>query len=85
MAIEKTILRGDEYHWECICENDTMGLGFQTCNDKGDYIEPTATSNWSGLYACQSCGRIIDQDTREVIGQNISAYTYDDYLKENRN
>lgn len=82
MTTEKTILKGDNDHWECICGNDTMGLGFQTCNNDGDYIEPIVSSNWSGLYACQSCGRIIDQDSREVIGHNPSAYTYDNYLKD---
>ena len=85
MTISKTFLKGDKYHWECFCGNDTMSIGFQTCNDTGDYIEPTRYSNWSGLYACQSCGRIIAQDTREVIGQNLSAYRYDEFLKERRN
>ncbi len=80
MNIKKTLLKGNEEHWICICGNDTMGLGFQTCNKHGNYIEPLANSDWSGLYACQECGRIIDQETREIISQNSSAYTYDKYL-----
>lgn len=33
-------------------------------------MEPTKGSGWSGLYVCARCGRIIRQDTLEVIGRN---------------
>ena len=34
-------------------------------------MEPTIGSGWSGLYVCNCCGLIIDQKTREVVGQGI--------------
>ncbi|MBB3123285.1 hypothetical protein FHS04_000782 [Mesoflavibacter sabulilitoris] len=82
MSTEQLYLKGNEEHWICICGNDTMDLGFQTCDKKGNFIEPTTHSLWQGHYACQNCGRIIeDSDTRKIVEQNPFALRYDDYLK----
>ena len=56
--------------WVCICGNTPSGDGFFPCNEKGDEVEPTEkdwTTNW---YVCFKCGRMIDQDTLEVVGRN---------------
>jgi hypothetical protein len=42
--------------------------GFFPCDSEGEEVEPTLeewTSNW---YVCARCGRIINQDTLEVVG-----------------
>jgi hypothetical protein len=56
--------------WICICGNTPDSDGFYTCDEAGDEIEPTADSDWNGLYVCANCGRIIDQETLEIVGQN---------------
>jgi hypothetical protein len=33
-------------------------------------MEPRADSDWNDLYVCGECGRIIDQNTLEVVGRN---------------
>ncbi|WP_340201999.1 hypothetical protein [Ascidiimonas sp. W6] len=55
-------------HWVCICGNNTMSDGFDTCDVNGAYIEPL-DGIWTGLYTCLKCGRVIDQDTYEVISR----------------
>ena len=35
---------------------------------EGNEVEPVA--GWDNLYVCARCGRIINQDTLEVIGRN---------------
>ncbi|KND50518.1 MAG: hypothetical protein AB202_02610 [Parcubacteria bacterium C7867-007] len=44
--------------------------GFYPCDKNGDEMEPLIGSDWDGLYVCADCGRIIKQDTREVVGIN---------------
>jgi len=60
----------DRDAWHCICKNTPCDGGFYPCDEKGNEMEPTIGSNWNGLYVCADCGRIIKQDTLEVIGQN---------------
>lgn len=53
--------------WICLCGNRPMQDGFYPCNAKGEMVEPTVetwTTNW---YVCARCGRIIDQNTLEVV------------------
>lgn len=69
----------NEDHWECLCGNDTMDIGFFPCDNKGDCKEPD--SSWEGLYSCQKCGRIIEPETYKVIGINSNAKKYDDFIK----
>lgn len=56
--------------WDCLCGNTPDSDGFRTCDAAGNEIEPTWDSNWAGLYVCAGCGRIINQDTLEVVGIN---------------
>ncbi len=89
---EKFGVLGDEsteYFWVCPCGNNTDTLGFQPCNKNGDYIETRFKwwetligMGWKELYACEDCGRIIKQGTGEIIGQNLNAFTYDDFLEQ---
>jgi hypothetical protein len=56
--------------WHCICGNNTFGDGFDTCDPNGNIMEPLIGSIWECHYLCNSCGRIIDQETFQVIGIN---------------
>ena len=54
----------------CLCDNTPDMDGFQPCLADGAEVEPDADGPWDGkLYLCCSCGRIINQDTLEVVGQ----------------
>ena len=55
----------------CICGNNASGTGFYPCLDNGTVVAPDNKGGWLGvLLACGDCGRIINQDTREVIGRD---------------
>jgi hypothetical protein len=60
----------DEDAWVCICKNTPVDDGFYPCDEKGNEMEPTIGSGWTDLYVCARCGRIIKQDTLEVVGVN---------------
>lgn len=66
ITAEKT----DTDAWHCICGNTPGSDGFFPCDNEGNEMEPIKGSNWVGLYVCARCGRIIEQDTLEVIGRN---------------
>ena len=54
--------------WKCLCGNEPLKEGFYPCDSEGEMVEPTPedwTTNW---YVCAQCGRIINQDTLEVVG-----------------
>ncbi len=55
-------------HWECPYGNHTMASGYDTSNINGRAVEPS-DDIWNGLYACLECGRIIDQDSLEVVSR----------------
>lgn len=55
--------------WVCICNNTISTVGFDTCTPEGQLCEPTNDGPWVSHYLCTECGRIIDQDTLEVIGR----------------
>ncbi len=61
--------------WICICGKDPSDYGFDTCDKAGKVIEPVVGGIWDGkLYVCNECGRIIDQDTCEVVVRsNVAA------------
>ncbi|SDE86509.1 hypothetical protein SAMN05216464_110106 [Mucilaginibacter pineti] len=59
--------------WQCICGNNTFRDGFETCDPKGNIMEPLIGSIWECHYLCASCGRIIDQETFQVIGINTNS------------
>ena len=53
-----------------MCGNQPHEDGFYPCDESGNEIEPARGSNWDGLCICLKCGRIIDQDSLEVVGHN---------------
>ena len=65
---------GVEDAWVCICGNTPAMAGFYPCNKKGIVVEPAIGGDWENLYICFGCGRIINQDTLEVVGQNTTAF-----------
>jgi hypothetical protein len=56
--------------WICICGNMPHCDGFYPCDKTGNEVEPV--TGWSGLYVCNGCGRIIKQDSLEVIGRKLN-------------
>ena len=56
--------------WICICGNTPDSDGFFPCDTNGNEMLPTLDSGWSGIYICVRCGRIINQDTLEIVGFN---------------
>jgi hypothetical protein len=72
---EPTVVRisheeGDEDAWVCVCGNTPSGDGFYPCDKKGNEMEPLIGSDWENLYVCAGCGRMINLETLEVVGQN---------------
>jgi hypothetical protein len=65
-----TIEEGDADAWMCVCGNKPTRQGFYPCDDKGNATEPDIVSDWAGLYRCDRCDRIIQQDTLAVVGRN---------------
>jgi hypothetical protein len=53
--------------WVCLCGNVPSDDGFYPCNNSGHEVEPT--TGWGGLYVCLSCGRIIQQESLEIVGR----------------
>jgi hypothetical protein len=72
MTMKEYITRGldDDADWICICGNETGHSGFLACDSAGNEMRPSADSDWNDLYVCGKCGRIIDQNTLEVVGRN---------------
>ena len=62
--------KGNDEAWICICGNEPSSDGFYPCDTNGNEMEPSIGSKWDGLYVCLKCGRIIRQDTLEVVGRN---------------
>ena len=61
---------GNRDAWVCVCGNVPHDDGFYPCDKTGNEMEPV--TGWSGLYVCYRCGRIINQDSLEVIGCNLN-------------
>ena len=61
---------GNSEAWICVCGNLPGDDGFYPCATNGDEVEPTAESGWVDLYVCARCGKIINQNTLEVVGRN---------------
>jgi len=60
---------GVEDGWICLCGNTPADDGFYPCDENGNEMEPLVESIWKNLYVCDSCGRIINQYTLEVVGR----------------
>jgi hypothetical protein len=55
--------------WNCICGNHHEFEGFLFADSSGRAVDATKWL-WDGkTYVCDRCGRIIDGDTLEVVGQ----------------
>jgi hypothetical protein len=67
---EKHITHEEENNeaWICLCGNRPDSDSFFPCDKDGNEMEPA--EGWAGLYVCARCGRIIDQDSLEVVDQN---------------
>lgn len=65
-----TALKSDRDAWLCICGNTPTSDGFYPCDEDGNEMEPSKGSGWNGLYVCGRCGRVINQETLEVVGRN---------------
>ena len=52
--------------WKCICGNVPHDAGYFSCDDAGARLE---NGKEQGLYLCGKCGRIINGETGEVVGQ----------------
>jgi hypothetical protein len=59
---------GSEQAWICMCGNTPLDAGFDACDKEGNHMEPH--EKWiDPLYVCDRCGRIIHQQTLEVVGR----------------
>lgn len=68
--------------WMCACGNEPELEGFYPCNSEGEIVEPTPEL-WNGLlYVCDKCGRIINQDTLEVVGVRFNNLLTEQEKKE---
>ncbi len=66
--MKETIYSNEYDDWTCLCKNTASGAGFYACDEDGNQVEPD--KNWkSNKYVCFNCGKIIDQDTKEVVKQ----------------
>ena len=52
----------------CLCGNEPLSEGFYPCNGEGEEVEPTLEQWTTNCYVCAQCGRIINQDTLEIVG-----------------
>ena len=57
--------------WLCTCGNEPTMEGFFPCDETGRPVEPTYKEWTTGWYVCDSCGRIIDQETLHVVGHRV--------------
>lgn len=55
--------------WVCICGNTPSSDGFYPINSKNEEVEPVPEDWDTNQLFCNKCGRVIDQDTLEVVKQ----------------
>ena len=61
---------GDHDAWVCVCGNKPIYDGFTACDSDGNEMSPDIGSDWQNLYVCLRCGRIIEGNALNVVGQN---------------
>ena|SRR3712207_5123018 len=66
----RVVAVADKDWWMCLCGNTPRQEGFYPCTAEGVgvMVGPTVAAWATPWYVCDRCGRIIDQDTREVVG-----------------
>jgi len=62
--------KGNNEAWICQCGNRTDSDGFFPCDKDGNEMVPS--EGWENLHVCARRGRIIDQDSLEVVDRNSS-------------
>jgi len=62
--------KDDHDAWHCICGNTPASDGFYPCDEAGNEMEPA--DGWKNLYVCNRCGRIIQQDSLQIIGRKLN-------------
>jgi hypothetical protein len=67
--MERIAAGKDKDELTCLCGNVSWNAGFQTCDASGNAVEPIIGGKWVNLLRCDACGRIINQDTLEVVGR----------------
>jgi hypothetical protein len=60
---------GDKDAWVCICGNTPSDDGFYPIDEDDHEVEPTAKDWKTNQYFCNRCGRVIEQDSLEVVRQ----------------
>ena len=58
---------GDKDAWVCICGNMPSENGFYPIDEDNHEVEPTVKDWTTNQYFCNQCGRVIDQDSLEVV------------------
>lgn len=66
---------GNPDEWICVCDNRPIEEGFFPCALDGTMVEPTLEDWPLPLYVCDRCGRIIDFETRIVVGRKQDVIT----------
>ena len=59
--------KGNPEAWLCACGNRPDSDGFLVCDASGNEVEPDR--EWTGLYLCNRCGRVIEQESLKVVGR----------------
>ncbi len=59
--------KADKDAWVCICGNTPADDGFYPINEDDREVEPTPEEWKTNQYFCDRCGRVIDQNTLEVV------------------
>lgn len=62
----------NEEAWVCVCGNTPTSHGFHPCDLAGNEMEPA--KGWRDLYLCAGCGRIVNQNTLEVVGRKVQVH-----------
>jgi hypothetical protein len=57
----------DKDAWLCLCGNQPSEDGFYPVNSNGMEVEPTKEDWDTENYICNRCGRIINQNTLEIV------------------
>lgn len=64
------VLRGHGGDLLCACGNDPTEAGFETCDRRGEVVDPDGDGPWDGIhYRCMTCDRVIALPDGRVTGR----------------